>query len=766
MIRPYVAVLKDSFHEAFVSRVLWILLILATVVLLLLSGLSMQAKRAIKFSLVEGIADRSTLVMQLGAQDAAEAPSPGKHIMSLGSDDFRKLVKKYTGEKNPDDMDFFEQQILLEELNSILQKPNFYDEESFADVPQIEEVEELLKRGPEQLNRDELLYLNRQLLWSAYPLAVMPVPNEVMQITWFGNELGDPMPGSREMAETVVRLRLTGMLNLFVGNIGVFIAILVTASLIPQTFEAGAADLLLSKPVARPLLFLTKFFGGCAFIVLLSTYILAGVWLLLGIRFGMWETALLKVIPMFLYLFVIYYTVSAAAGLYWKNTIVAVSLSIVFWLALFVLNWGHLLYLTLGLSQQEITGIYPNADGLMTTNGAGQLTRWNGEEWQPIMQGGQSLPGSQFRNRTAYDPKTEELFYIQGTTRVGPLEIPNPSARLARAAVEKGQWQAAQGPLLPPATDALFLGPEGELLLVASSGVYRLNQLGRDKLARGEFKNALPVSVPGVVQQQPPQQSPFKQISPAGQLTLLPPFAAAMHPETGDLAVFSTDTLTLLERGENGDYQIGKQWTDEADKITPGELAWAGDTLLLAQYKGQVRLFDPATLEVRHTFTTVRKGMPVQAAASADGKWFAVLYHDQTLSVLDAAGEQPVKLDGDVSGFQFTDDGLLVADRQDRLTTYEPGSWQTSETVAPKLSWGRLLHKVLVVPLYTILPNPTQLDAVVLYLILKDDAAPGAGGELQAQIKEIDIWPPILIALAFIAVMLGLTCWYVHRMDI
>ncbi len=51
------------------------------------------------------------------------------------------------------------------------------------------------------------------------------------------------------------------------------IGLLVTAGLIPQTFEAGAIDLLLSKPVNRSLTFLTKFVGGCIFVGLAAAYL-------------------------------------------------------------------------------------------------------------------------------------------------------------------------------------------------------------------------------------------------------------------------------------------------------------------------------------------------------------------------------------------------------------------------------------------------------------------------------------------------------------
>ena len=45
-MRPYLTVLKDSFHEAFASRVLWILLAVSTLVLLALAPLGLQDQRA------------------------------------------------------------------------------------------------------------------------------------------------------------------------------------------------------------------------------------------------------------------------------------------------------------------------------------------------------------------------------------------------------------------------------------------------------------------------------------------------------------------------------------------------------------------------------------------------------------------------------------------------------------------------------------------------------------------------------------------------
>lgn len=48
-MRPYLAIIIDSFREALASRMLWILFILTTLLLAAISPLSMIEKRATEF---------------------------------------------------------------------------------------------------------------------------------------------------------------------------------------------------------------------------------------------------------------------------------------------------------------------------------------------------------------------------------------------------------------------------------------------------------------------------------------------------------------------------------------------------------------------------------------------------------------------------------------------------------------------------------------------------------------------------------------------
>jgi ABC-2 family transporter protein len=86
-----------------------------------------------------------------------------------------------------------------------------------------------------------------------------------------------------------------------VGSIGalitMFLSIIVTAAFIPNMLAKGSVDLLLVKPIHRTTLFLYKFVGGLLFMFLLTAFIMAGIWLALGVQTGLWAHSLLLCVP-------------------------------------------------------------------------------------------------------------------------------------------------------------------------------------------------------------------------------------------------------------------------------------------------------------------------------------------------------------------------------------------------------------------------------------------------------------------------------------
>lgn len=71
--------------------------------------------------------------------------------------------------------------------------------------------------------------------------------------------------------------------------IGVILAVFATASLVPHMLEKGTIDLLLSKPVSRPVLFASRYLGALLVAGANLLYFVGGVGLILAFKTGVWN---------------------------------------------------------------------------------------------------------------------------------------------------------------------------------------------------------------------------------------------------------------------------------------------------------------------------------------------------------------------------------------------------------------------------------------------------------------------------------------------
>jgi hypothetical protein len=81
------------------------------------------------------------------------------------------------------------------------------------------------------------------------------------------------------------------------------------------------------------------------------------------------------------------------------------------------------------------------------------------------------------------------------------------------------------------------------------------------------------------------------------------------------------------------------------------------------------------------------------------------------------------------------------------------------------------IYRYALHPIYTVFPKPGELNQTVMYLLTSQDSAPGAiridEGPPNAapQSVRLNVWGPIWSNLAFLAVVLALSCVYVARKD-
>src|SRR5262245_26543868 len=114
------------------------------------------------------------------------------------------------------------------------------------------------------------------------------------------------------------------------GMIIILIAVIVTAFFIPNMLRPGSVVMLLSKPISRTTLLLFKYFGGLFFVLILSTFVVGGVWLITGIRAGVWAPGVFAVVPLMTLSFAILYAVSTLAAVLTRNLIVAILVTVAF----------------------------------------------------------------------------------------------------------------------------------------------------------------------------------------------------------------------------------------------------------------------------------------------------------------------------------------------------------------------------------------------------------------------------------------------------
>ena len=755
-MRAYFAILKDSFREALASRVLWILLALTTLLLIAVAPIGLSEKPATLLR-HQSFLNLSGLLSKIQTQASADAASPGKLIWDRFGNELKARLENPEGEQAGN----FSAEIasgVLESLNSLLSDRAFYDASSWRGIELNEEAEGLANRSADSLSEAEVKRRNRLLLEAAYPEIAHGKPE--LTISYLVWPVGESLPLSRKDAVPAIKAIVAGIISFCVGTLGVLAAILVTSSIIPQTFEPGAIDLLLSKPVSRSLVFLTKFLGGCAFILLNASYFIVGLWLIVGLRFDVWSGRLLACIPVFLFLFAIYYAVSALAGVLWRNAVVSIVVTILFWAACFAVGTTKNVMEQVWINPARLVKLISAGDSLFGVTDQGGVQQWRATEQKwvesfqaegpPPPQVGPFVVPQQWTG-PIYDPSGDRLLAIQAPPAATGFSFFAPAPTLW-VAPRKAGWARRKGPLPPAGTSDIFVDRQGVVIAVGTRGVFRLTR----KEVHGDAADAAAES--------------FVAGGPAPSISLQSPLAAALNLETGEIALRSQNSVTLLQRNSEGKYT--KKGETEIGGAGGAVLAFGGSTLVLGLSDGRVLCLDADTLKVQQEFRPAGETPPRFAAASPNGRWFLVLFHNAQLWLFDArdGDAAPLSIRGqrDISAAAFSGpDRLLVTDRVDRVTTYDLSTFKTEESRAASQTLLQRVYHYAIVPIYTVFPKPGELDNIVSYLLTDQDtvaATPNNDDLSQRRIK-IDVYGPIWSSLAFLVVVLAFTCFYVRRTD-
>ncbi|NIR47702.1 ABC transporter permease subunit [candidate division KSB1 bacterium] len=143
------------------------------------------------------------------------------------------------------------------------------------------------------------------------------------------NVFGKDIETSRKFDISEMIVGIESVIATLVYNGGIFLAIFAAANLVPTMLEKGNIELLVSKPLSRPLILLCRFIGAQSIMVFNVTYLVGGSWLILSMKTGFWHWPYLYSIPMAIAAFAIMYTLMALIGVTTSSTGVSIMVAYV-----------------------------------------------------------------------------------------------------------------------------------------------------------------------------------------------------------------------------------------------------------------------------------------------------------------------------------------------------------------------------------------------------------------------------------------------------
>ena len=787
-MRPYIAVIVDSFRAALASKVLWVAIAAIWLVIGLLAlagyrevltaefsrGDFRNAKRfkaqLVRASAIGSDADErdDAVMIRPTVRDQAVA----KMLTQMPEDLRSKLNRFADGEDLKIDVDDF-----ADALNELLDNDQWYDADLYEGLAVPREADKLVELGTDEAIRR----VRRLRIESAFPGVFRTRPSLSIRPTYAWLDFPQDLPIASGRFQSVInQFVLPLIISFLLGFVLVFLGIVVTAPIIPGMLQPGSLHLLLSKPITRSSLLWSKFFGGCAFVLLCVSQLVIGLYLVAGFRLDIWNLRLLWCIPASVFIFSVFYSVSVAAGLIFRSEVLSIGITCFF---------GGLVWIT-----GTIGGLF---DGFVT--GPDRVAR--------VDRVGEHVVGLSQNGLRRFDPSESAWVEIADAGQfrqdrnLMPVAIQTPDGvRLASTKIERGEinpfglgastlrvydpqnnWDSVETITLRPATTGLF-APGGERLFgVTLSQIYEIPIKDAIKSASDDDKD----------DQAKPQGGLFSRLSNLmgdgnGEfVNILPPDVGlsqprdiAFAPDASSLWIASGSRLLRLTPGgddaDTDDDNRNATWSIEAEAQLNGPrenrlaMAVSGGVIMVGRKDSAIETFDAETLEPARTIEGDFAADMLQIRGIDDGK-FAVLSTDGSLRIIDSANGGFTTVSGnDFESIGTLDDGgkLMAAEKVDRLVRIDPATADRVDAVRPSLSTWRKIDRYLMSPLRFVVPQTGEFGNVIASAISGEDAVviEDASGDGPA-VSRYDFVRPIVSCGGFILVMMLFNTVYFATRD-
>lgn len=767
-MKPYLAVLYDSFLESVRSKVLWILLVVWTLILAALFPLGLSQGESYVFNNTD-IRSAKTILDQLAAASAGKGSRKQKAVYAKLDEDFQGILKQRQSNQRRISVGK-----LIESLNKLLREKDLYDKQVWPTAEKRPELEELLKI--ENRSAVETEKLNRGLIDLAFEGSLKSASGQASWITYGGLKLGSPIPFKENQIKPFIETGIFPLvMRLGLGIVAMFVAIIITSPMIPDMFQTGSMHLLLSKPISRSLLFLTKFVGGCTFVAVNIIYMLIGLYLYAGIRLQIWNAGILWCIPLFIFMFMIFYSVSALVGLIWKNPIICVVLTAVFWGLCFSVGLIHF-YFNIFLNINNQTQIvYAVGDTPMIGTQQGRLQFWDESKkrWKTAFGDvdGQKLAGPIWieSEKSIYFGRPARLPFGFTSGEDVNLEVVHAPDLIDPddKAFQTKIWDDGRldnGPTLPLGPKKLFKWKD-TFAVQTDDGLFRFDteaaaQAEQQKGWLGGFSlgntGKGSASYPNLLGSNWDLTKPI-------DVSASPSYQRILAYARGQVIHYAGDSAVLNEV---------KRMSLEIPTETVAVIGTNDQTCIVCPVGMKPFVVDVETLTIRKQIEEAGETSFKQVLVTAAGR-FLLLTTDGTLWSVDANGEKCVKPSvvgqGNILAMHINDAGKLwIAHSGKSVDLIDLENMASLKAFRPSPSVAEAIYGYIINPFYQVNPKPAAINETIEFVLRnpKNKTIAVDRNDLDSPQIESDPWTPIWSNLAFVAVMLGISCWYLYRQDL
>ena len=362
----YLAILKDSFREALDSKVLYVMVALSTLAILFVASVSLKPLPA-EYTMKEILSGEiHRKINQLKTEVLIESEKGGGPFGAIRQ---RRLIPRFDfvnvtalrGEPNSYSSDYqlvMSRNVEQEPANRLRQDPTpllddakkVFELLETLGLIHVEEIRLLPRAEPfkEKEGLPEVFLIEVKTkpgsgsarLWVSQPSYIFGAFPQEFNNTPIGTSQGSFL------------YSLTQSILTIVSWVVILTAVIITAFFIPNMLRKGTIDLLLVKPIWRPNLLIYKYLGGLTFILMNNAYLVLGIWLVVGLRTGIWANSFLLMIFVLTFFFAILYAVSTLMGVLTRSTIVAILVTCVAWFLFFLAGLGYQIFDTIGRMEE------------------------------------------------------------------------------------------------------------------------------------------------------------------------------------------------------------------------------------------------------------------------------------------------------------------------------------------------------------------------------------------------------------------------------